>query len=189
MDKSIPRGLDKTRLVMAYIMVSIGACVAGFSFIFVAAGISAIGEEDGGIFAGFFGILFAIVFLISAIYLAFGIMQVKKCRKNENTPLSERNTSIALTILKMILSLASVFFAIFPIIYLICDLIEVSNKNSLSGVVVSQTKFKTDSPLEQSADSLANPNTKHFCVYCGKEIHSQYTKFCENCGKEIEFRK
>lgn len=154
--------------------------------------LSAGDKEDGATVALiFFLVIILPVALVCLVYPIFGFMHIKKCENNKDVPLIDRDTSIPLTILKMLVSLVLLYGSIPLLIYFLCDLIEAIKRNSLlkQGVATNQIKFKTESPIEQSADPLANPDVKHFCMYCGKPITSRYAKFCEHCGKEIEFRR
>lgn len=193
MENSRPKGLDTIRLVIAYILAILGSVVLGILlWVILFAWIGASDGEDGATIALIFTIIVIIpATLIALVYPIFGFIHVKKCKKNKDIPLIDRKTSIPLTILKMLVSLVLLYGSIPLLIYFLCDLIEAIKRNSLlkQGVGSNQIKFKTESQIEQSTDPLANPDSKHFCIYCGNEITSRYAKFCEHCGKEIEFRR
>jgi len=176
-----PRVLDILRLIIA-IIVLVGSLFVGVSLVLAINNVFNDAED------GFSGLIFLIIFplfLAVFVYIIIGINWIKKYNKTKNIPLIQRRPTVAMPIIKGVVSALFLREACIPlVVYWVFDLIEAIMQNHLI------KKIQANKPEPEFRTNETHPiDNLNRCKYCGKEVDYRYARFCEHCGAEIEFRK
>ena len=180
--------LDKAKLVIAIIMLSIGILSAVYAVIYTIMfnfwmnG----GEEVSGL-----AFIFIIpMFVFGIIYIFIAIRGIKHYKKYKNVPLIERETdkkfSIAMIALNAILSCGvyTIIYTALIIVYYILSLIEAIKKDNLKKYL-NNNQSSNISNLSDNQSMHNYSDTKNYCKYCGNKIDDKDSKFCAYCGNQI----